>query len=70
MNAHQINHELCRALGIADMHHVSKVELILQAGELPTVLVRRIVLPKEGGAVADRLATVVDRLQLNLTPAP
>jgi len=32
--------------------------------------VHRIVLPKEGGAVADRLATVVDRLQLNLTPAP
>lgn len=70
MNALQINNELCRALGIVDMRHVSKVELILKAGELPTVLVHRIVLPKEGGAVFDGLATVVDRLQLKPTPAP
>ena len=69
-SATEVNLELCRALGIQDVHSIAMVHITLVPGKFPQLLVTRHLSRHDGAAVADRLTTVVDRLQLQPTPAP
>lgn len=63
-NAHEINVELCRALGITDISRLTKVVLTIKVGELPQLTLHRLVINEAAEQAADRLQTAVECLQL------
>jgi len=63
MNFVQLNIDLVRSLGIADIKNVRKVTLVIEAGTFPTINVERIV------STADGLQTAVEMLHLKPAPA-
>lgn len=65
-----INLQLCRALGIADTSLIAKVQLTLEPGKPPQLLVHRILVNDSATKAADRIQDVVQRLQLSPVEAP
>jgi hypothetical protein len=55
-----LNADLARALGVGDVRQVRSITLRLQADDVPTVTVERIILPGQPGAKAvDDITAVV-----------
>lgn len=44
MNINRLNADLCRVLGISDLHNVRRVELAIQAQQVPVVTVTSLLL--------------------------
>lgn len=69
-NVQNINLQLCQALGIADASLVAKVQLTLEPGKLPQVVVHRILVNDSATQAAGCIQDVVQRLQLSPVEAP
>lgn len=67
-DAKSINLELCRALGITDVKGITKVQLTLEPGQAPQLVVHRLLVNDNAAQVADSVQSVIERLQLKPTP--
>lgn len=65
MSAITVNIEICRALGL-DPKTTSRVEIVIEPGQLPRMLVQR----RVTAADVDKLATVVEQLRLKPSTDP